>query len=93
MWTIEGGAGPAAPAAEDGDAAVADPDEIAFEETRGMTAEQILAAIVVGRGSPAPVLGDGFVAVRGCHGAIVIGAARIPFHEVDRILPWPVAAA
>lgn len=63
---------------------------IAFEETRGMTLEQIFAAIAVAPGSPAAFLADDHIDVTGCRGVIELPGAHIRLEGLERILPWPV---
>jgi hypothetical protein len=65
-------------------------EEIAFEETRGMTAAEILAGIRPWPGSPSPRLGPDHVVVTGCRGVLAAGGARIELAGLDRIFPWPV---
>ncbi len=72
------------------DITATEPELIAFEETRGMQAAEILAAIKTRPGSPRPRLASGGVEVRGCTGTLVIGQDRIPIRDLDLILPWPL---
>lgn len=63
---------------------------IAFEETAGMTAAEIHAAIEVDDDSPLPDLGHGQVDVTGVRGTLHAGGAAIPIEGMELILPWPV---
>lgn len=66
------------------------PEVIAFEETRGLSAAEIAAAIEPDPGSPPPRLAGDHVDVTGVRGMLVLPGIRIRISGAEQLHPWPI---